>query len=80
MKKESVPAMEKRSCFSVKDSSINFMLALIVPFVASLALIILFMFLASATGNNYNDFIKTEFVEVVNLMFTPIVFFFIYFI
>lgn len=80
MKKESVLAVEKRSCFSVKDSSINFMLALIVPFVASLALIILFMFLASATGNNYNDFIKTEFVEVVNLMFTPIVFFFIYFI
>lgn len=77
---KNLPPLEKRNCFSVKDSCINFILALIVPFVASLALIILFMFLAVATGNSYKEFIATEFVKVVNLIFTPIVFFFIYFI
>ena len=69
-----------RSCFDIKDSGINYVLALVVPFIASIALIAVLMFLAMATGNNFREFVATEFVEVVNLFFTPTVFFFIYFI
>lgn len=80
MKKEKVEVMAKRTCFNIKDSGINYVLSLIVPFVASLALIVVLMFLAMASGNNFREFVQTEFVEVVNLLFTPTVFFFIYFI
>ena len=65
--------------FSVKDSSLNFIFASVLPFVMSLILIVVFMILAGLSGHSYRDFIKTEFVQVVNLIFTPITFFLIYF-
>lgn len=80
MKKENIEVVAKRSCFNIKDSGINYILALIVPFLASLALIVVLMFLAMASGNNFREFIQTEFVEIVNLLFTPVVFFLIYLI
>ena len=80
MKEEKIEVMAKRSCFNIKDSGINYILSLVVPFIASIALIAILMFLAMASGDNFREFVQTEFVEVVNLFFTPTVFFFIYFI
>ncbi len=80
MKKNELELQSKRTCFDLKDSGINFVLSLIIPFLASLALIVLFMFLAAFSGYNYNDFLETEFVKIINMLFTPTVFFFIYFI
>ena len=80
MKKNELELQSKRTCFDLKDSGINFVLSLVIPFLASLALIVLFMFLAAFSGYNYNDFLETEFVKIVNMLFTPTVFFLIYFI
>lgn len=80
MNKKELETASKRSCFNLKDSGINFTLSLILPFLGSLLLILLFMFLAAFSGYNYSEFIRTEFVQVVNMLFTPIVFFLIYFI
>lgn len=70
----------ERSCFNVKDSSINFIFALIIPFLASILLFIAFMLIAALCGMSYKEFASTEFVKVVNLIFTPITFFLIYYI
>ncbi len=61
----------KRDCFTVKDSGLNFVLSLIVPFLASFALAILMLLFKL---NN------TAFEKIVNLIFTPTTFFLIYFI
>lgn len=70
----------ERSCFNVKDSSVNFIFALIIPFLASIVLFIAFMLIAALCGMSYKEFASTEFVKVVNLIFTPITFFLIYYI
>ena len=57
MKKNELELQSKRTCFDLKDSGINFVLSLIIPFLASLVLIVLFMFLAAFSGYNYNDFL-----------------------
>lgn len=71
MDEKEIIKQSKRSCFNVKDSGLNFILSLIIPFLASFALAVLMLLL------KLND---TQFEKVVNLIFTPITFFLIYFI
>lgn len=71
MSEKQLSKQTKRDCFNVKDSGFNFVLSLIVPFLASFALAILMLLF------KLND---TAFEKIVNLIFTPTTFFLIYFI
>ncbi len=60
----------KRNCFNVKDSSISFLLSLLLPFLVSFAVLLLMLFL-KLDG--------TEFEQIVNYVFVPVTFFLIYY-
>ena len=70
----------KKTCFTVADSGINFVLSLVIPAVAALALMLVFAFVAGLSGSDYATFTKTNVARVLELIYSPIVFFLIYFV
>lgn len=70
----------KKTCFNVTDSGINFVLSLILPMVAALVLVLLYAFFARLSGSNYETFSKTDAALIISLIYTPLIFLFIYLI